>query len=430
MPSFRVVLAALAAAPLALTAQAKYTLSDSFQGSSFFDTFDFFTAADPTDGFVKYVDFESAKSNQLIGVVTGTGEEPSVYLGTDFSSVTTTGRDSVRVQSQQAWTHGLLVADVQSIPSGCGTWPALWMLSHSPEWPGVTGEIDIIETVNNRVSNAMTLHTDAGCAVTNSSTSFSGTMSTSDCDVKDSNQSTNAGCSILAPINDTITMDGQSCTHSTAGPDFNKQGGGVYVMLWESDALTFWFYPRGYIPVDITSNNPDPSSWTTKPVAHFAGCAFDEHLSNLSVTIDMTFCGQWAGDAFASDGCATSTGVSTCNAYVGQNPEAFSNAYWLFNSIKMYQNSSDVSHTKTKRDTELSKRSLLIPTIDLDERSAPVFDFDNRSAPVFERKLRPAPVYSSGAISLKAGIEQEGSFATRGFAIFGVLLAIFVALIV
>lgn len=372
--SSKLSLTALAAVSFALAVNANYTLVDSFQGSTFFDDFDFFTETDPTRGFVDYVDFHSAVNSELIGLVNGSD---SVYLGVDFQQTTSIGRQSVRVQSRQAWTHGLLIADVASMPAGCGTWPALWMLSHSAVWPGNSsniggyGEIDIIEGVNNQLSNAMTLHTSSGCTLTNDSSLYTGTMATSNCDVKAPNQADNAGCSIVAPVNSTFTQGNQSCTHSTYGTEFNKQGGGVYAMVWTSESLSFYFYPRDYIPTDISAGHPDPSSWSQQPLARLQGCDFDQHLSNLSIIINISLCGQFAGSLYATDGCAAETGTSTCDSYVGENPGAFSEAYWLFNSIKMYQNGTDARNSSlTKRSGQISERSLLVPTINLGERAA------------------------------------------------------------
>lgn len=58
--------------------------------------------------------------------------------------------------------------------------------------------------------------------------------------------------------------------------------------------------------------------------------------------LDTTFCGDWAGGVWGSDAACKAT-APTCNAYVAQNPGAFKNAYWLFNSIAYYQASSPIS---------------------------------------------------------------------------------------
>jgi beta-glucanase (GH16 family) len=52
------------------------------------------------------------------------------------------GRPSVRITSNNAYTHGLFVLDVNHMPFGCGTWPAFWTVG--PNWPS-HGEIGMNE---------------------------------------------------------------------------------------------------------------------------------------------------------------------------------------------------------------------------------------------------------------------------------------------
>lgn len=344
--------AALAAASTILPgAQAAYNLVDSFSGSSFFDTMDFFTETDPTNRTVTYVDFETATSNRLVGLVVPVSSSstsssdytsPSsnaVYIGVDHNALSaeTSFRPSIRISSQQSWTHGLLFADIAAAPTGCGTWPALWLVNTNSVWPGNTGEIDLFETVNEAAANSMTLHTSAGCTLNSTAESFSGTMSTHNCDVDAPGQTENAGCSIQAPETDTILYNGEKCSHSTAGPDFNAQGGGVYAMEWTASSISITFHPRGYIPADIVAGKPDPSSWTNKPVAVFEGCAFDSHVKELSLVVNIALCGDWAGEVWQSGGCAASTGVATCEQYVQENEKAMESAYWVINKVEMFQ---------------------------------------------------------------------------------------------
>jgi hypothetical protein len=48
------------------------------------------------------------------------------------------GRPAVRIISDNTYTHGLFILDLNHMPYGCGTWPAFWLLG--PDWPG-NGEI-------------------------------------------------------------------------------------------------------------------------------------------------------------------------------------------------------------------------------------------------------------------------------------------------
>jgi hypothetical protein len=79
---------------------------------------------DPTNGFVNYLPYGEAVSKGLVKVVNN-----QVYLGADSSSKISTsaqGRDSIRLESKESFTMGLLIADIAHMPgNACGVWPAL-----------------------------------------------------------------------------------------------------------------------------------------------------------------------------------------------------------------------------------------------------------------------------------------------------------------
>lgn len=100
------------------SAHAAYTLKDSWSGSNFLSNFDFFTASDPTHGFVQYVDASTASSLGLTKVQNG-----AVIIKADNTTVSSSaGRKSVRITSKKAYTKGLFIFDVNHVPFGCGTW--------------------------------------------------------------------------------------------------------------------------------------------------------------------------------------------------------------------------------------------------------------------------------------------------------------------
>lgn len=73
-------------------------------------------------------------------------------------------------------------------------------------------------------------------------------------------------------------------------------------------------------------------------MAAFSGntCNIDEHFKNHNIVFDTTFCGDWAGKVWGSN-AECSALAPTCDEYVGKNPGAFASAYWLVNSVKVYQ---------------------------------------------------------------------------------------------
>lgn len=300
-----------------LTATAQYNLVDNYTPTTFAGKFDFFTDDDPTNGYVNYVSYDTALSTGLYNA-----SSTQVRIGVDDTNVATgRGRNSVRIASKTTYDHSLVVLDLSHMPgSVCGTWPAFWLLGAN--WPN-GGEIDIIEGVNSQNYNTMAAHTNAGCSISNTG-GMSGTLVTSDCDVNDPNQGTNQGCSIKTGNTDSY------------GDGFNSQQGGVYATEWTSTAISIWYFPRSAIPADLTTGNPDPSAWGL-PLANFAGaCDWDQKLAPQQILFDVTFCGDWAGNAFSSDPVCGSK-ASTCQAFVQNNPSAFSETYWAINSLKVYQ---------------------------------------------------------------------------------------------
>ena len=69
------------------------------------------------------------------------------------------------------------------------------------------------------------------------------------------------------------------------------------------------------------------------PVAYFPNtqCNISKFFGVNHIIINLTFCGDWAGNAYPSS-CP-----STCVDYVNNNPSAFVNAYWQITSLRVYQ---------------------------------------------------------------------------------------------
>lgn len=322
----------------------KYTQVDVYDSSNFFDKVDFFSGQDPTNGFVKYVTDAAANRHGLAGFAEG-----GIYLGGDYVNTTTTGRSSVRVSSKQAYTKGLFMADIAHMPAGtgeggsCGLWPAYWMFG--PNWP-TAGEIDIIEGVNSQTSNSITLHTGPGCSMSNTGSVATTNLTNPDCQG-------NQGC-------------GQT-TFSTNnfGAGFNAIGGGIYAVEWTSDAISVWFFPRTDPIVaklsgtGISTNStgtgtaPDPLTFG-QPLAKFVGgstCDIDSHFANHNIVFNIDYCGDWAGKVWSQDKTCSKL-AKTCEEYVSKNPNAFVEAYWLVNSVKVYQQQGGAA-TKRERSSRL-----------------------------------------------------------------------------
>ena len=137
----------LLGAGLAQLGLAAYNIKDDYSADNFASMFSFDTVGvsnhprnhsyshtcqedDPTHGYVNYVDQNTAQSSSLYQVQNG-----QVLLGVDSTNVASgRGRNSVRLTSNAAYTHGLVVLDIDHMPGSiCGSWPALYDEPH-PRW--------------------------------------------------------------------------------------------------------------------------------------------------------------------------------------------------------------------------------------------------------------------------------------------------------
>ncbi|KAI0793293.1 concanavalin A-like lectin/glucanase domain-containing protein [Abortiporus biennis] len=308
-----------------------WKLKQSYQGSTFFDGWDFFVGADPTQGQVTYVDQNTAQSANLVEI----NSAGNAIMRVETTPQVQVTRQSVRITTTDTYTGGLVIMDSVHMPTGCGTWPAFW--SNGPNWPA-GGEIDIVEGVNDYTLNQATIHTNVGCTLANTPAgsnqfAFQGNLvSGTNCAAS---QTSNEGCGV------------RGTQVNSFGSDFNDNGGGVYAMKWDTTGISVYFFPRNSIPSDITSNAPQPSSWGT-PMANWpaSGCSPFEFFYTHSAIFDTTLCGDWASAVWSAAGvtgqeqsCAQRTGVATCEEFIRNNGADFAQAYWEVKSVKIYQTS-------------------------------------------------------------------------------------------
>ncbi|KIK92969.1 glycoside hydrolase family 16 protein [Paxillus rubicundulus Ve08.2h10] len=298
-----------------------WVIQDTYEGQSFFDTFVFYTGTDPTNGMVTFVDQQTAFSSSLAYVTS----DNKVIMKGDNTTWLSAGvnRSSVRISSQATYNTGLFVLDLDMAPWGCGVWPAFWTLGNGT-WPW-NGEIDIIEGVHDNEHNQVTWHTAPGCNLT-STTNFTGTLvQTNGVDNLQCNAfiNNNAGCGVT------------EWSRASYGPYFDSQGGGVFAMKWDTNGIAVWSFYRAAIPQDIIQGLPNPSNWG-EPVAELApsSCNITEYFVDHSIVFDITFCGDWAGNSYATSGCP-----GTC-ADILMDPSNFVNASWIINSLKVYKSAT------------------------------------------------------------------------------------------
>ncbi|THZ60156.1 hypothetical protein D6C88_08830, partial [Aureobasidium pullulans] len=313
-----------------------YQLVDDYQPSVFFSKFNYYNSYDPTYGHVQYVNETVANRNGYT-----TTDDDSITISVDTTNKWPRGgpgRPAVRLISDNTYTHGLFILDLNHMPFGCGTWPAFWLLG--PDWPR-SGEIDIIEGVHTSTTNTISMHTDSNCTIAGSGQT--GLFTSSNCDHAAND---NSGCGSVA---------NNTATPNNYGKALSDNNGGVYITEWTSAYVRVWFFPRNNIPSSVTSGSPNITQFGL-PMANFQGsCNIDSHFANHSIIINTDFCGAWAGFTYSNyKECPLTTGLNgydSCVDYVGNNPQAFLDAYWEINSLKVYQLPVNVDSSTVRTST-------------------------------------------------------------------------------
>ncbi|KAM3500994.1 hypothetical protein MY10362_005920 [Beauveria mimosiformis] len=306
-----------------------YSLATSYAGDALINGFNWIDTRDPSNGYVRYQSQANAASQGLFAVDQDTGV---VRIGVDHTNTldVSDGRPSIRLESKEAYNQGLFVADFLHMPpSQCGVWPAFW--AYGPNWPN-NGEIDIIEGANTAHRNIISAHTTAGCSLGDDVLRMaSGAAQNKDCNVVGAD---NVGCGYVTPASDT----------SSYGDTFNAVGGGIYAMLWDDEFIKVWHFDRDAAPADIAAKKPSPAGWG-KPAAVYGGksCDVESHFRDMSIVLNINFCGDYGNAVWKSDGCSAL--APTCAEWVAKNPAAFANAYWDVNYIDAYVPSA--SNTST-----------------------------------------------------------------------------------
>lgn len=299
----------------------------------------------------------SSNANGQAGVeaVTTTSSTPTRSASTTSASSTSTSTStsastttsaapipymkSVRISSFDTFTTGVFILDASHMPVGCGIWPSWWTVPTNPAggWPN-GGEIDIVEGISYTSQNTYSVHTIPGCKVNSTTNSQLGTYQLSNLTLATncaSSETGNQGCGV------------QSSLRNDFGTGYNANGGGIHAMVWDKDTgIKSWFFNRNSVPADIAAGKPDPTSWGTPQGSWPAqDCDPTKFFFNHVSVFSNTICGDWAGNKQLwnnawngqKQSCAAMTGYSSCQAYVQSKDVDFSEAYWLINSVKVYQ---------------------------------------------------------------------------------------------
>ncbi|KAK8035124.1 hypothetical protein PG993_010119 [Apiospora rasikravindrae] len=322
-------IASLATLLLAFSSVDALSLKRTYAGSNFFDGFKFMADNDPTGGFVDYLPRNEAESRGLVKVE---GNQVRIQADSTTSyNINDKGRASIRLESFDTFDNGLLLADIAHMPgSACGIWPAFWTFNFQ-ENP--YGEIDILEGAMFQDGNAVTLWTSEQCRFTNIGSKEERNNCNIDADPASRSQADKLdplfrrGCGSMGPSN-------------TYGTPFNDVGGGVYAMYLQDKRIRVWFFPRAQVPADVRSDSPNPDGWGA-PISDFqtqnGGCDVAKTFHTQSIIINTDFCGSGVDQEWWENNAECVRVAPTCKEYVAKNPAAFTEAYWLINSIKLFQ---------------------------------------------------------------------------------------------
>ncbi|WWC59856.1 uncharacterized protein I303_102418 [Kwoniella dejecticola CBS 10117] len=312
----------------------------SYEGSSFFDRWDYYGSYDnTTNGDAIFANKSVADGSPELTYVTSSN---TAIIKVDNSSTVAYNekRNTIKITSQDSYEVGSVwVLDAVHLPYGCSVWPAFWSYGKGATWPQ-QGEIDTIEGVNMGWSNQMALHTEDGCAITTSSSAYSGTVNDTSCYYSDND---NSGCGIT------------DTNYNSYGSAFASNGGGVFVTSLSTEGISIWFFSRSDIPTAISGadSSIDTSSLGT-PSASYSneGCEISKFFGAQSLVFDITLCGDWAGQSsiLASTGCSALTGTNTCYSTYVLDASNYDTAYFEINSLKVYSNSSSSSNSTSSAD--------------------------------------------------------------------------------
>jgi hypothetical protein len=176
---------------------------------------------------------------------------------------------------------------------------------------------------NELSGNHVALHVNGSFVVDNTTHSIQGRRLTANGDVATVNQSPNTGAVIYS-------------TPNSFGTPYNAYGGGVWIteVALERNEIAVWFFPRSdEIPSGVLANL-DPSAWGT-PLARLSGKDFDfaSKFMSLQIIINLSFCGDWAGNVDVWRNPECSNLAATSNDYAANKPDVFTQSYWAINSL-------------------------------------------------------------------------------------------------
>ncbi|KAF7334272.1 hypothetical protein MSAN_02388800 [Mycena sanguinolenta] len=304
------------------TSNEGWNLKSKLEGKDFLDFFNYDSGTGDNGGVANYVN----GVNEGLAYVSGS----QVILAVDTAE-TVSARNSLRMVSKTTFNAkdmNLFIFDIAAMPAVCGTWPAVWFTG--ADWP-YQGEIDVGVSLYNE--NIYSVHTGSGCSIPSSAVSAMTQVTVvegTDCDATQFP----AGCGF------------SDKTATTFGPGFNKAGGGVFALQFDTTGIKMWFFQTGSVPSDITALAPNPSTWGSPRMSvPTSSCSPTTYFSDLMMIVDTNLGGSFTEGVWGTDGaggqaksCKTQTGANTAADYVLNHGSEFGDdAQFKINGFYVYQ---------------------------------------------------------------------------------------------
>ena len=292
--------------------------------------FHFYSGNDPTNGSVRYGNFPDLISTggDKLRIDVSTDLVPTYDFRGNYIGL---GRRSIRLESNAKYNSGLFVISLSHAPEGAGVWPAFWILG-SGQWP-CHGEIDIIEYANsdNEYASMRGVRNNVARHTGNPAGTSPCVLGALNCGASDQAPDSCNGCQATGAKIPCPNFGCGILTSQPAGSDLNAIGGGTFACLLTPDGnTTIWFWPAGSSSTPKFDAHVDVA--TFGPGVQFFPCP--GHFADMYMVINTTLCGDWAGAAY-NDG--KKTGQAACRAAIADPRYKLEKAYWLIDSIWVYQ---------------------------------------------------------------------------------------------
>jgi len=300
---------------------------------------DSYSGNDPTHGSQSYI----KKDNE--NLITVENNKLFIRVGTSIPENSFQSRPAVRMAYKEWIQSGVVVLDLDHIPTGPGVWPSFWLNGQPDEGDSWSshGEIDIIEGISSLNPDVPNADVNQGNTTTLHTQKYQNDSNGTDC-LNQNGESCSAaydnniktcgwnktqicpykGCPVLFPADS-----------KSFGKDFNANGGGTYACrLTEDGKVTVWFWPRGdsSLPSDLFDASPKVDAWTTSAPTNTIKFSCPKHFQNMALLFNTAICGDWAGQQKYFD---PSLNVCPCIPYssAGANNKAYEEAYWSINKL-------------------------------------------------------------------------------------------------